>query len=201
MSTDPNHDEQTKKKSSSNRRVVDRMFSVCGLDARRQLRRSAAFELFCQVTGYGGTIQRTEQLSDKILDRTVKVRFDANTARACLGISSRFSAKSKSASARQFSSPTPPRTPLTYRPPARRHSMSRRWRPAPISTRFSASASPKPNSSPARRWKCRSCSSSIRRSLRLQIHKTSTQSPVLHFLPARNGKTRCGGGSAGARQQ
>ncbi len=38
------------------------------------------YELFCQVTGYGGTTQRVEQYSDRILDRTVTVRFDANTS-------------------------------------------------------------------------------------------------------------------------
>ena len=38
------------------------------------------YRLFCQVTGYGGTTQRVEQYSDKILDQTIKVRFDANTA-------------------------------------------------------------------------------------------------------------------------
>lgn len=38
------------------------------------------YELFCQVTGYGGTTQRVEQASDRILDRTIKVRFDANTS-------------------------------------------------------------------------------------------------------------------------
>ena len=30
--------------------------------------------------GYGGTTQRVDQYSDVILDRTIKVRFDANTA-------------------------------------------------------------------------------------------------------------------------
>ena len=38
------------------------------------------YKLFCQVTGYGGTTQRVEQMSDTILDRTIKVRFDANVA-------------------------------------------------------------------------------------------------------------------------
>ncbi|WP_274425070.1 cytochrome c oxidase assembly protein [Chelativorans sp. YIM 93263] len=37
------------------------------------------YEMFCQVTGYGGTTQRVEQYSDTILDKTVTVRFDANT--------------------------------------------------------------------------------------------------------------------------
>lgn len=38
------------------------------------------YELFCQVTGYGGTTQRVEQYSDVVLDRTITVRFDANTS-------------------------------------------------------------------------------------------------------------------------
>ncbi|MBU4527739.1 MAG: cytochrome c oxidase assembly protein [Hoeflea sp.] len=38
------------------------------------------YQLFCQVTGYGGTTQRVEQMSDTILDRMIKVRFDANVA-------------------------------------------------------------------------------------------------------------------------
>ena len=38
------------------------------------------YTLFCQVTGYGGTTQRVTQYSDRVLDRDVTVRFDANTA-------------------------------------------------------------------------------------------------------------------------
>ncbi len=38
------------------------------------------YQLFCQVTGFGGTTQRVEHLSDQILDRVVIVRFDANIA-------------------------------------------------------------------------------------------------------------------------
>lgn len=38
------------------------------------------YQIFCQVTGYGGTTQRVEQASDEILDREITVRFDANTA-------------------------------------------------------------------------------------------------------------------------
>ncbi len=37
------------------------------------------YKIFCQVTGYGGTTQRVEQASDRILDREITVRFDANT--------------------------------------------------------------------------------------------------------------------------
>jgi len=38
------------------------------------------YQLFCQVTGYNGTTQRTEQYSDTILDQTMRVTFDANTS-------------------------------------------------------------------------------------------------------------------------
>ncbi|MCL6706199.1 cytochrome c oxidase assembly protein [Pseudomonas sp. R2.Fl] len=38
------------------------------------------YRLFCQVTGYNGTTQRVEQASDVILDKTIKVTFDANVS-------------------------------------------------------------------------------------------------------------------------
>jgi cytochrome c oxidase assembly protein subunit 11 len=38
------------------------------------------YELFCQVTGYGGTPQRAEQESGQVADRTIVVRFDGNRA-------------------------------------------------------------------------------------------------------------------------
>lgn len=36
------------------------------------------YRMFCQVTGYGGTTQRSDTAPTEILDRTVMVRFDAN---------------------------------------------------------------------------------------------------------------------------
>jgi cytochrome c oxidase assembly protein subunit 11 len=38
------------------------------------------YAIFCQVTGYGGTTQRVSQYSDRVLDRKITVRFDANVA-------------------------------------------------------------------------------------------------------------------------
>ena len=38
------------------------------------------YAMFCQVTGYGGTTQRATQYSDRILDRKITVRFDANVS-------------------------------------------------------------------------------------------------------------------------
>jgi cytochrome c oxidase assembly protein subunit 11 len=40
------------------------------------------YRLFCQVTGYGGVPQRAEQAPHEVLDRTMRVRFDANVDRA-----------------------------------------------------------------------------------------------------------------------
>ncbi len=39
------------------------------------------YQMFCQVTGYGGTTQRAEAAPDTVLDRKITVRFDANVGR------------------------------------------------------------------------------------------------------------------------
>ncbi|MBO6506031.1 MAG: cytochrome c oxidase assembly protein [Kordiimonadaceae bacterium] len=39
------------------------------------------YELFCRVTGYGGTTQRAELLDTQAIDRDMRVRFSANTHR------------------------------------------------------------------------------------------------------------------------
>jgi cytochrome c oxidase assembly protein subunit 11 len=36
------------------------------------------YQLFCQVTGYGGTTQRAEAVAGPVLERLMTVRFDAN---------------------------------------------------------------------------------------------------------------------------
>ena len=38
------------------------------------------YQMFCQVTGFGGTTQRAIMPSDTVLDRIVTVRFDANVS-------------------------------------------------------------------------------------------------------------------------
>lgn len=40
------------------------------------------YDMFCKVTGYGGTTQRVTQYSDRVLDRKITIRFDANTSGA-----------------------------------------------------------------------------------------------------------------------
>jgi len=39
------------------------------------------YDLFCRVTGFGGTPQVSEALPDQVLDRTVSVKFNADTSR------------------------------------------------------------------------------------------------------------------------
>jgi cytochrome c oxidase assembly protein subunit 11 len=36
------------------------------------------YRMFCQATGYGGVPQRAERAPDKVLDRTIRIRFDGN---------------------------------------------------------------------------------------------------------------------------
>ncbi len=70
----------SERKSAGNWRVL--AVCVCAVVAMVGVSYAAVplYQLFCQVTGYGGTTQRAEQYSDEILDRTIKVRFDANVA-------------------------------------------------------------------------------------------------------------------------
>lgn len=39
------------------------------------------YDLFCKVTGFGGTTQRADTGATRVLDREITIRFDANVAR------------------------------------------------------------------------------------------------------------------------
>ncbi len=62
-----------------------RTFGVLGLAVAGMLGLSYAsvplYDWFCRVTGYGGTTQVAETEADTVLDREIKIRFDASTAR------------------------------------------------------------------------------------------------------------------------
>lgn len=64
-----------------NRRVA----SIAGLAALGMVGMAYAavplYQIFCQVTGYGGTTQSAETASATTIDRDITIRFDANTAR------------------------------------------------------------------------------------------------------------------------
>ncbi|NBT38868.1 MAG: cytochrome c oxidase assembly protein [Alphaproteobacteria bacterium] len=51
------------------------------------------YQLFCQVTGYGGTIQRAEASQKGVTsDRVIRIRFDANTEKSLQSAGWKFSA-------------------------------------------------------------------------------------------------------------
>jgi cytochrome c oxidase assembly protein subunit 11 len=50
------------------------------------------YQLFCQITGYGGTTKKAESAPANVLDRTITVRFDANVS---AGLPSEFQPKQR----------------------------------------------------------------------------------------------------------
>ncbi|MCX2695910.1 MULTISPECIES: cytochrome c oxidase assembly protein [Ochrobactrum] len=80
MEDQQNIDEKQKKLNRSNRTVAIACVAFFACMVGAAYASVPLYRLFCQVTGYGGTTQRVEQYSDTILDKTMKVRFDANTS-------------------------------------------------------------------------------------------------------------------------
>ena len=74
------HSDKDTMKSGANIRIV----AICSAFVLSMVGVSYAavplYQMFCQVTGYGGTTQRVEQASDVILDRKIRVHFDSNVA-------------------------------------------------------------------------------------------------------------------------
>jgi cytochrome c oxidase assembly protein subunit 11 len=64
----------------SNRKVVFYCLAALGVMGSLTAASPTLYNIFCQVTGYGGTTQRSDAYSGEVLDRVVTVRFDANVA-------------------------------------------------------------------------------------------------------------------------
>ena len=65
--------------TNKNRRVAGyTVFAVCMM-VGLSFASVPLYDLFCRVTGYGGTTQQAEEASDIVLDRDVTIRFDAST--------------------------------------------------------------------------------------------------------------------------
>lgn len=62
----------------SNRRIAIVCVSVFAMMIGMAYAAVPLYQLFCQVTGYGGTTGVAEQGADRVLDREVTIRFDAN---------------------------------------------------------------------------------------------------------------------------
>ena len=72
--------ERDRKKERSNRLVAAICVAFFGGMVGMAYAAVPLYAMFCQMTGYGGTTQRVEQYSDRVLDRKITVRFDANVS-------------------------------------------------------------------------------------------------------------------------
>lgn len=70
----------TPKSKNANRIVVGVCLAFFGGMLGMAYAAVPLYAMFCQVTGYGGTTQRTTQYATKVLDRDVTIRFDTNAA-------------------------------------------------------------------------------------------------------------------------
>jgi cytochrome c oxidase assembly protein subunit 11 len=70
----------------ANRRTVLALSGVAVFMVGMSFAAVPLYDLFCRVTGFGGTTMTADAAPDEILDRTIKVRFDAST----MGIDWRF---------------------------------------------------------------------------------------------------------------
>ena len=66
---------------TSNARVVTRLVGVIVLMGGLAWASVPLYDWFCRVTGFGGTTQVAEAESDRVVDETIRVRFDASRAR------------------------------------------------------------------------------------------------------------------------
>lgn len=64
----------------ANIRVVKRLMLVLAAMVALTVSAVPLYDWFCRVTGYGGTTQVASAASDRILDQTITVRFDASRA-------------------------------------------------------------------------------------------------------------------------
>ncbi|MBT6403401.1 MAG: cytochrome c oxidase assembly protein, partial [Rhodospirillaceae bacterium] len=65
-----------------NRRLAMISFTVAAGMVGASYAAVPLYEIFCQVTGYGGTTQVAEAAPDKVLNRQITVRFNADVGKA-----------------------------------------------------------------------------------------------------------------------
>jgi cytochrome c oxidase assembly protein subunit 11 len=66
--------------NSRNRRTALWLLAVVPVMLAGSYAAVPLYNLFCKVTGYGGTTSVAESAPSEVLERTVRIRFDANTA-------------------------------------------------------------------------------------------------------------------------
>lgn len=67
--------------SRSNRKVAIACVGMFGFMVAAAYAAVPLYDLFCRVTGFGGTTQVAEQASDVVINRMITVRFDGNVNR------------------------------------------------------------------------------------------------------------------------
>lgn len=79
MNINPHHSDALAKKNARTALIV---FGVVVFMVGLAFASVPLYDLFCRVTGWGGTTQVSEALPtpDKVIDRVITVRFDANTS-------------------------------------------------------------------------------------------------------------------------
>jgi cytochrome c oxidase assembly protein subunit 11 len=66
--------------NNRNRATLVACVAAIGLMVGAAYAASPLYRLFCKVTGYGGTTQVATSASDSVMDRTIKIRLDANVS-------------------------------------------------------------------------------------------------------------------------
>ncbi|MDF1720688.1 MAG: cytochrome c oxidase assembly protein [Minwuia sp.] len=82
--TEPANDSRSDRSSTGNnrnRRLVFACVGVVGMMLAASYAAVPLYDLFCRVTGYGGTTQQADTGADHVGKRMVTVQFDANVAR------------------------------------------------------------------------------------------------------------------------
>lgn len=77
MNTTPT---QTPRKTGRNWIAVGGVLLILGGMTTLTAYSSTLYEMFCRVTGYGGTTRQADLLPEKMGERMITVRFDANTS-------------------------------------------------------------------------------------------------------------------------
>ena len=77
MNTNPT---QTPRKTGRNWIAVGGVLLILGGMTTLTAYSSTLYEMFCRVTGYGGTTRQADLLPEKMGERMITVRFDANTS-------------------------------------------------------------------------------------------------------------------------
>ena len=67
--------------AKANRKVAIACVALFGTMVGAAYAAVPLYELFCRVTGFGGTTQVAEQASDVVLERIVTIRFDGKVNR------------------------------------------------------------------------------------------------------------------------